>query len=493
MKEELAARREPSSSETDASTLPAEHEGWWPAQATRRQKFRWVLARALALLGTLALLGGVTFGFSAWYTSRSQFCRSCHIMEPYYVSWQHSSHKDVSCIKCHFPPGVGEKIRGKMAGLVQLVKYVTDTAGPRPAAEISDASCLRSGCHETRLLSGRLEYKGIPFDHAPHLLNVARGKQLRCTSCHSQIVQGTHMTVTASTCFLCHFKDGHLNEGLGACTRCHQIPEQQYDLGGGVMFDHDLAFERGVDCGKCHADLVRGNGEVPLERCGVCHNREDDLKRIGDHVFIHETHVTEHHVECLSCHLTIHHSLDQAMVANAAADCASCHPGHHHEQVQMLEGIGARSVHPQIGRMTVARIACESCHRIKEVSATGGVLWKASMDTCLDCHDAMVASRLTTLHDGLRDSLAKIEAAIQQVRAAVGAAELPADRPAAISQQLDNLQYDLNFLRVSNGVHNIHYADALTRSLVEQLSSLAQELKIDDLQLELPGPLEPLK
>ena len=90
-------------------------------------------------------------------------------MEPYYKSWQESSHNDVPCIECHFAPGFGSKIRGKMLGLVQLAKYVTKSEGPRPAAEVPDASCLRSGCHETRLLSGRVEYQGIHFDHAPHL------------------------------------------------------------------------------------------------------------------------------------------------------------------------------------------------------------------------------------------------------------------------------------------------------------------------------------
>ncbi len=53
-------------------------------------------------------------------TSRPQFCNSCHIMEPYYRSWQVSSHSNVSCTKCHFPPGAGEKVRGKLLGLVQL-------------------------------------------------------------------------------------------------------------------------------------------------------------------------------------------------------------------------------------------------------------------------------------------------------------------------------------------------------------------------------------
>ena len=187
----------------------------------------------MALFGAWLSLMVIMTAAAAWYTSRPQFCNSCHIMEPYYKSWQESSHKDVACIECHFPPGVGGKVRGKMLGLVQLAKYVTNSAGPRPTAEMPDASCLRSGCHETRLLSGRVDFTAsiptaswhIPFDHTPHLAEGRRGKTLRCTSCHSQIVQGKHMTVTTSTCFLCHFKEEPFNEGLGACTHCHQIPK----------------------------------------------------------------------------------------------------------------------------------------------------------------------------------------------------------------------------------------------------------------------------
>ena len=64
-----------------------------------------------------------------------------------------------------------------------------------------------SGCHETRLLQGKVKFKRFYFDHKPHLTELRRGKKLRCTSCHSQIVQGDHMKVTESTCFLCHFKE----------------------------------------------------------------------------------------------------------------------------------------------------------------------------------------------------------------------------------------------------------------------------------------------
>ncbi len=53
-----------------------------------------------------------------------------------------------------------------------------------------------------------------------------------------------------------------------------------------MKFEHNLAYEKGVDCSSCHADLIRGTGEVPVERCGVCHNRESDLKRINEHEFL---------------------------------------------------------------------------------------------------------------------------------------------------------------------------------------------------------------
>src|SRR3990172_2372714 len=168
------------------------------------RKLRWLLLRAAALLGACLLLLLVMVGIAGWYTSRSEFCNSCHIMEPYYQSWQKSAHKDVACIDCHFPPGFGGKVRGKMLGLVQLAKYVTKSEGPRPAAEIPDESCLRSGCHEKRLLAGRGNFRGMAFDHTPHLEETRRAKRLRCTSCHSQIVQGEHMRVTTTTCFLCH-------------------------------------------------------------------------------------------------------------------------------------------------------------------------------------------------------------------------------------------------------------------------------------------------
>jgi predicted CXXCH cytochrome family protein len=440
----------------------------------------------MAIMGALAVFLVLCAGGAAWYTSRPVFCNSCHIMEPYYKSWQESTHKDVSCIECHFPPGLGGKLRGKMLGLVQLAKYVTASEGPRPAAEIPDASCLRSGCHETRLLTGRVDFHGVPFDHTPHLGKMRRGKQLRCTSCHSQIVQGKHMTVTGTTCFLCHFMGEPFNQGLGACTHCHQIPTTKFDLGGGVMFTHDLAFEKGVDCASCHADVIRGTGVVPRERCLSCHNRQGDLERASDYEFMHLKHVSEHKVDCLQCHLGIQHSLDKQMLQHAASDCQTCHPNHHGEQVSMLQGKGAKTVAGHHNGMSLVRVECKSCHKAEEVSSTGTLLRKATTKMCTLCHDAATVERLETYHAQVRAMLPELTATIRRIREALPSAAIAADRRADLAVELKNLQHDLDFVRVGNDVHNVHYAAKVNQSVVSQITAICREVNVPAPKVTLP-------
>ncbi len=440
----------------------------------------------ISLLGGFIVLLTVLTAGAAWYTSRSQFCNSCHIMEPYYQSWVESSHANVPCIECHFPPGFGGKVRGKLLGLIQLAKYVTESQGPRPAAEIPDESCLRSGCHDTRLLSGKVQFKGVTFDHTPHLGDLRRGKKLRCVSCHSQMVQGEHMTVTESTCFLCHFKDTGFNEGIGACTRCHQIPEKEYDLGGGVKFTHELAYEKGVDCYNCHADVVRGNGAVPHERCRVCHNRTDDLAKIDDHVFLHRTHVTDHKIDCTDCHLEIQHSFDEERLLHAASDCSSCHPNHHGEQINMFRGVGAETVSGHAGSMMVTRVGCRSCHRTVEASPTGAVLWTASMQVCAMCHEQSAVEQLTSYHAHLKVAYDRIEASIRSLREGLKKPDIVEKDRLDLRTELDKVEHDLYFIREGGGIHNIHFADKLVRALVDKLRELSEKLDIEQPQIELP-------
>ena len=101
----------------------------------------------------------------AKYSTSPSFCNSCHIMEPYYNAWKESKHSHVACVECHYSPGEPEIIMWKkFQALSQVVKYVTRTYSSKPYAEIEDTSCLRSGCHSTRLLKGRvISEKGVFF------------------------------------------------------------------------------------------------------------------------------------------------------------------------------------------------------------------------------------------------------------------------------------------------------------------------------------------
>src|SRR5512135_199739 len=73
---------------------------------------------------TVLLLLIVLTAGAAEFTSRPQFCPTCHYMESFYESWQASKHNRISCVKCHFDPGLAGTVRGKLEGLVQVVKYV---------------------------------------------------------------------------------------------------------------------------------------------------------------------------------------------------------------------------------------------------------------------------------------------------------------------------------------------------------------------------------
>ena len=60
------------------------------------------------------IIGGVICGLGAYTAYASRFasylsddpetCMNCHIMAPYYASWNHSSHsRNTTCIDCHVP------------------------------------------------------------------------------------------------------------------------------------------------------------------------------------------------------------------------------------------------------------------------------------------------------------------------------------------------------------------------------------------------------
>ncbi len=326
-----------------------------------------------------------------------KFCATCHIMRPYYASWEESSHNEVNCLDCHYEPGITGFLVGKYVALAQVAQYITGTYGTRFWAEVEDSSCLREGCHSSRLLSGEVEYlNGIKFNHAAHLGELRRGKQLKCTSCHSAIAMGDHLTVTESVCFTCHFKKDEAGDDISDCTICHDAPEgvTEYE---GVSFDHSAYLNEGssVACKKCHTGVTIGNGEVQPRACVRCH--PDRTLEVGTHDELHKTHITDRKVECFECHEEIVHGRHEVSPL-LGRDCTACHGDMHSTQNEMYIGTGGVNVKGTADPMFAAGIGCTGCHTgEKEVSGHEGSMAHfpaADEEACVNCHGNLFSAML---------------------------------------------------------------------------------------------------
>jgi nitrate/TMAO reductase-like tetraheme cytochrome c subunit len=438
----------------------------------------------VVLAGLLFMVGGAAF---AEYSMQPDFCRSCHIMEPYYQAWHQSSHRNVSCADCHFEPGLGNTFKGKFQASSQAVKYITGTYGSKPHAEVRDSSCMRSGCHERRLLEGKVNWDvtaqngqkiTIRFDHTPHLTTLRRGKQLRCVSCHSQIVQGQHIVVTLDTCFLCHFKGlkhGRDDQTLTGCRACHEAPKSEIRLSTG-MFNHADYVGRGVSCQNCHADTIRGDGAVPRQRCWDCHNQPDQIAQYDQPQKLHDIHITAHKVECASCHIKIEHFLNAAAPHGAEAllphaglgesgACAQCHEQSHNGPADLYRGTGGCGVPDMPSPMFRAQVKCIACHNQRQVpddvAQVTGQTFRAGQDRCDYCHGSKYPDTLREWKLSLDQNLARADQGLAGARTHLASVALSASQKLAVQRLLDDADQNIRLVRLGHGVHNVTYATAL--------------------------------
>ncbi|MFC1661972.1 NapC/NirT family cytochrome c [Gemmatimonadota bacterium] len=429
-------------------------------------KRRGILILLLQVAVVLAVLGAAgTVGFLE-YSAQPGFCNNCHNMEPYYESWLQSSHNMVPCIQCHYAPGIKAEAMGKVQAANQVVKYVTRSFGEKPWAEIEDAACTREGCHLEQRLAV-VSYMGVRFDHRQHLGELRRGKDLRCTSCHSQIVQGEHLTVTSSSCNLCHFKDRDPGQPLGGCLGCHPYPPNvEYQ---GVPVDHQQIVRDLVSCSKCHSDMAEGDGAAEEERCWGCHNLPERVGEFENTTLIHSVHIAEHNVACDQCHTTIQHKVVE-LSETLQLDCGNCHRGAHSAQQAMVSGSGGHGVEENPSRMFLARVTCESCHALPgDLPGHEGVS-QAGEATCLSCHGIQFAGILPGWQEELRTREDAVSRAVSAVRRALGPRSAEPSADSLIRAAEENLQ----LVEVGRGAHNVPYADELLRAAVEMAREAAE-------------------
>lgn len=451
-------------------------------------------------LGFLVVLSVILLAWFMRYSTTPQFCNSCHIMRPYYASWLASNHgkKGVGCIDCHYEPGFKGTIRAKFIGFAQLTNYVTATYSTKPAAEISDESCL--SCHEDEIVDDNLEFrKGIAFSHKHHLSGLRRGKKLRCTSCHSQIVQGRHITVSESTCFVCHFKaaEGGISEKeqvqlarMTECTNCHSHEV----IGPDTPHDHGRFIREGVDCRQCHFNIVRGQGQVSDVSCQACHAitvetmeslasqvasyhvSEKERKCIDCHEAggLHKLHVEKRKVECFDCHESIAHRLETPEQIISPA-CSVCHQQEHDAQKRLFVGMTEEKDIPGVSRRIHGHMACAGCHRREsDAPPEDGKTVIPRSDVCVSCHGKAYQGLLENWNREFSRRAGNIRKAVHTLGTDV-------EQVSDVRTVVD-IRSELSEIAEANGIHNIPIVENSFFRWETALARIAKQTgKLDEL------------
>jgi len=436
-------------------------------KTARKKRWRWwLLAFCLFFL---------IFLVSAELTSRSSFCSVCHYMKPFYESWKISSHNQIECQICHYPPGLRSKFRAKIEGLLQVGRYWTKLyLKSKPWAEIPDEACLRPGCHDKRLLEGEVKFKTVIFDHKIHFEDLRRGKKLRCTSCHSQIVQGEHITVTESTCFICHFKKSEHYPRIADCFHCHKSEDLRASK---ARHDHEVALKNNLPCQRCHAQVIVGDGVVPKENCYKCHFERDRLDRYDETDLMHSTHITDHKIECNQCHLEIQHKIIREI--ETIADCRTCHQDFHQAQKILYQGRGGKGeAHPLPSIKLEKGLSCQACHVLHEKTKAKSVVGQtleASGQACEACHGQGFSRLLAQWKKAAEKEVSTVRQALLQAEKEIGRSQASQNDREQAKRLLAEAAFNLEVVAKGKAVHNMAFSLELLRA-ASKLINEAMEL-----------------
>jgi len=136
------------------------------------------------------------FSNAASYLSDDpQACVNCHLMTPQYLTWTHSSHREVAnCNDCHVPHNnVANKYFFKAKDGLYHATIFTMRAEPQvirarpPSIEVIQNNCIR--CHQTQVTDAKTE--AFVADH------VVNRTDRTCWECHRDVPHGRVRSLSA--------------------------------------------------------------------------------------------------------------------------------------------------------------------------------------------------------------------------------------------------------------------------------------------------------
>lgn len=432
-----------------AGVSPSPASGAAPAAATpppKRPK-RW-LRRIGIGAAILLVVGAAGIGTADYYTTRPNFCGTCHVMDPYYESWSHDVHGakfGTLCVDCHYAPGERFTFRAKFKGLSQVASYFSGRYGAgRPRAHVADESCLRSGCHggeafrDKQLLIGepRIEVReaggirqevtrnpNVRFVHEKHLDVATRSAEVETefAQVRSRLLAlgGDVLQRAMSTAQLVAAPAQRAEARARLTAELRLSEDAAADVAKLMELEHRrtrLDQLAGLNCSACHTFNPSLKSHIVADRqvCYTCHFTHEQ--------FNHNT------AGCLRCHeaptrkISVHATtsaaasqavmMDHQDVVARGVDCASCHLDvvrgtaevserecvHCHDQSRFMEEFAARTTETvrEYHKVHIAqqRAHCFDCHRAVQhglleptspLTMTAGFIEPVLKD-CQHCH-----------------------------------------------------------------------------------------------------------
>jgi hypothetical protein len=148
-------------------------------------------------------------------------------------------------------------------------------------------------------------------------------------------------------------------------------------------------------------------------------------------------------------------------------ECRNCHESKHQGVVQMYLGLGGRGTPMIPSHMFQVRVQCIACHTVpkedRATAAIAGRTFRPTEEACIGCHGEKYRGMLARWVETLGKMRGVIEPKLAAARTALGAADPKGGTSARARQLVDDADFNLRFVVLAKGVHNVFYAADLLK------------------------------
>ncbi|MFQ5830499.1 MAG: hypothetical protein ACE5JD_15290 [Candidatus Methylomirabilia bacterium] len=148
-------------------------------------------------------------------------------------------------------------------------------------------------------------------------------------------------------------------------------------------------------------------------------------------------------------------------------ECRNCHQGKHQGILRMYLGMGGQGTPMIPSHMFQVRVACVACHIVpKEAERTArivGQTFRPSEQACVGCHGERYRGMLQRWTDTLAKMREAVTPKLTGARGALASADPKNPKLARARKLVDDAEFNIRFVALGKGVHNVFYAADLLK------------------------------